>query len=241
MALINCSECRKQISDKAISCPNCGNPINKASINVVGKHALLKFPILPTELEIGKKRKHCIFRGFYDGNENKNTRLPISGNVYVLGHVNGIRILTPERKDSTFYEIHNSQIISLKQTTLNELSKIEKSVIGRAVAGGLILGPIGAIIGGISGIGTKQKIKDKHYLVINYWEIETKSIQTLLISGRKIQIPSFIKIYNGDEENVKGIREASPEGWTRDNTYGLIVLIVIIAIAILIIYKLLIQ
>ena len=29
MALINCSECGKQISDKAVSCPNCGNPINQ--------------------------------------------------------------------------------------------------------------------------------------------------------------------------------------------------------------------
>lgn len=29
MALINCSECGKQVSDKAASCPNCGNPINQ--------------------------------------------------------------------------------------------------------------------------------------------------------------------------------------------------------------------
>lgn len=27
MALINCSECGKEVSDKAASCPNCGNPI----------------------------------------------------------------------------------------------------------------------------------------------------------------------------------------------------------------------
>lgn len=28
MALIQCPECGKEISDKATSCPNCGNPIN---------------------------------------------------------------------------------------------------------------------------------------------------------------------------------------------------------------------
>lgn len=28
MALINCIECGKEVSDKATSCPNCGNPIN---------------------------------------------------------------------------------------------------------------------------------------------------------------------------------------------------------------------
>lgn len=30
MALINCSECGQQVSDKASYCPNCGNPINQA-------------------------------------------------------------------------------------------------------------------------------------------------------------------------------------------------------------------
>ena len=29
MALINCPECGKEISDKAASCPNCGTPINE--------------------------------------------------------------------------------------------------------------------------------------------------------------------------------------------------------------------
>ena len=31
MALIKCSECGKEISDKASTCPNCGNPINQAN------------------------------------------------------------------------------------------------------------------------------------------------------------------------------------------------------------------
>ena len=32
MALINCPECGKEISDKAIACPNCGNPINHQGV-----------------------------------------------------------------------------------------------------------------------------------------------------------------------------------------------------------------
>ena len=31
MALINCGECDKEVSDKAISCPNCGAPISSES------------------------------------------------------------------------------------------------------------------------------------------------------------------------------------------------------------------
>ena len=32
MALINCPECGKEISDKAIACPNCGCPVNNSNI-----------------------------------------------------------------------------------------------------------------------------------------------------------------------------------------------------------------
>jgi hypothetical protein len=30
MALINCPECGAQVSDQAVSCPNCGHPIKPA-------------------------------------------------------------------------------------------------------------------------------------------------------------------------------------------------------------------
>ena len=30
--LIDCKECNNKVSDKAISCPNCGNVLNKASV-----------------------------------------------------------------------------------------------------------------------------------------------------------------------------------------------------------------
>lgn len=31
MALINCPECGKEISDQAATCPNCGNPISSSA------------------------------------------------------------------------------------------------------------------------------------------------------------------------------------------------------------------
>lgn len=36
MALIKCSECSKEISDKATSCPSCGNPIRQNAVVVDG-------------------------------------------------------------------------------------------------------------------------------------------------------------------------------------------------------------
>lgn len=36
MALINCPECKKEISDKTFKCPNCGVVINKPKRGVTG-------------------------------------------------------------------------------------------------------------------------------------------------------------------------------------------------------------
>ena len=33
MALINCPECEKQVSDKAVSCPNCGYAVAAATVS----------------------------------------------------------------------------------------------------------------------------------------------------------------------------------------------------------------
>jgi len=52
MALIECSECKKQISDSAVFCPGCGNPYNpkknmemvdKGKINVVVNDVIMGF------------------------------------------------------------------------------------------------------------------------------------------------------------------------------------------------------
>jgi len=172
---------------------------------------LLKFPELPTNLELGKQivnwGGNSAFDGNYDQRENVFNKIP-SGKVKVLLHTHGIRIVGDIYMP--LLDIHNSQIISLKITSQEELSKIDKSVIGRAVVGGLILGPIGAIIGGISGIGSKEKIANTYYLVFNFWDNETKDAKTLLISGDKLFIQAFIN-RNEKEKAINETENRKPE------------------------------
>lgn len=52
MALIKCTECGKDISSKAISCPNCGNPIS--SLN----SAELDKDVVTIQLTQKKWKKH---------------------------------------------------------------------------------------------------------------------------------------------------------------------------------------
>lgn len=55
------------------------------------------------------------------------------------------------------HSLLNWYIFESQQTVIEKKSK---SVVGRAVLGGLLLGPVGALVGGMSGLGTKE-IKDK--------------------------------------------------------------------------------
>lgn len=189
MSLIKCRECEKEISNLAKFCPHCGFPLNNES----KEEQILKMPEIPKDLSIGKQivnwGGNAAFEGFFERSENVVQNIP-SGKIKVLLHTHGIRITNTLY--ATLLEIHNSQIISIKYTTKAELINVDKSVIGRAVVGGLILGPLGAIIGGMSGIGSKNKLKDVAFLVINYWDIELNGAQTLLIQGEKTSIDLFL-------------------------------------------------
>ena len=62
--------------------------------------------------------------------------------------------------------LNYSQITDVIYTTEKEVTEKEKSVIGRAIVGGMLFGDTGATVGAISGIGTKTETHYKHYFVI---------------------------------------------------------------------------
>jgi hypothetical protein len=196
--IISCPECNKDVSDKAVSCPNCGYPISQ--INTQNNKVVdTGYPDLIGDLSLGKQIVSwfgdAAITGYFDNRENVTDNIP-TGKMHVLLCENGIRLC------GSFYkpimDLHFKQVISLKETTQQELSATDKSVIGRGIVGGLILGPIGAIVGGMSGIGTKTKVKDKKYLIINYWSKTTKQPASLLI-GCEIKATPFIKRFEKEK------------------------------------------
>lgn len=60
------------------------------------------------------------------------------------------------------------QLTAAEVISEHEIIEKSKSTIGRAAVGGLLLGPLGAVVGGISGVGNKQKVSERKFLVINY-------------------------------------------------------------------------
>ncbi len=60
-----------------------------------------------------------------------------------------------------------NQIQSVFYGNEAEIIEKDKSVIGRALIGGVV-GPVGAVVGAVSGVGTKKKKINHTYLIISY-------------------------------------------------------------------------
>lgn len=84
-----------------------------------------------------------------------------------------------------------AQITDVFYGLQTEVVQKSKSPIGRAVAGGLLFGGVGAVVGAVSGTGKKEKKVSKFYFIISYTSSagEEKLLQfedTRLYKGRKV-------------------------------------------------------
>lgn len=64
--------------------------------------------------------------------------------------------------------LNYSQITDVYYGFETEIVQQNKSVIGRAAAGGIVFGPVGAIVGAVSGAGAKEKKEIHRLFVISY-------------------------------------------------------------------------
>lgn len=64
--------------------------------------------------------------------------------------------------------LNYSQITDVEYTCELEKIAVNKSPIGRAIAGGLLFGGVGAMVGAVSGTGTKEKKERHFYFIISY-------------------------------------------------------------------------
>jgi len=87
--------------------------------------------------------------------------------------------------------LNYSQITDVFYGLETEIVEKDKSPIGRAIVGGLLFGKAGAVVGAVSGTGTKKK-KERHFLfIISYISSQgeekfLKFEDTRLYKGRKV-------------------------------------------------------
>lgn len=176
--LIKCPECKKEISDKELSCPTCGCQINTESIVENNTENTIRCPGFPIDLSIGDKIVNgagdTSVKGIYENSGNDNDKIP-NGKVSLLLHSKGVQLY------GKFYmpilDMHYSQVISVIE--LNETQLKDKLSIKRAVVGEVVFGSLGAIVRGIPKVGSKNA--NMSYLIINYWDINKKIPFTISI------------------------------------------------------------
>lgn len=116
----------------------------------------------------------------------------------------GIEIIKP-MKFKPLIVLNYNDIIDIEVNLINKDNLKNKSVVGRAIVGSLVAGSLGAIVGGMSGTGSKVikeldlelviKLKDKNDI-----KIEGRSIKGDYINKAK----TFIKFlqYNLTDNNL---------------------------------------
>lgn len=216
MALIKCPECGNEISSIAVSCPKCGYPINgnaangsasKTSAVPSASNAMAAnepFPKLPTLMDVGKQLSLFsvpeITDAYFVSEINATNYIP-EGKVNVAARTNGISI----HFGFNNFPISYDQIIELKSVSHQQLSSEGKSILGRAAVGWLLLGPAGAIVGGLAGLGSKTI--GNYLFTITFWDVYTHKAQTIFICTKKSS-SDFIKHVEAEKK-----KQNTPDGY----------------------------
>lgn len=160
MALINCKECSKEISDKANHCVHCGCPV----ISQAEETPNFKKPLLPNDIgTLGFKKQGLA------------SYLEFPCHIVIANSDNDIS--TPKGIKLSLYQrgftagdlrVNYNQVVHWKITDSESIMESDKSPLLRAALGGVLLGGFGAVVGGISGLSKKQRSYDRLLSVTIY-------------------------------------------------------------------------
>lgn len=166
MALINCSECNKEISDRAAACPNCGAPMPTESFE--REYTGPAFPLFPDKFDFGGKRINWFgesaLSGVLIGSFDIEEINP--GRVVVRQYKNGLKII---QGFHARIAIHYSQVISINGEATTSLGAFVETSSGYEARG----------------------IR-RNFFTIEYWDLDTRQPRTLDIESDIYQIKKFV-------------------------------------------------
>lgn len=183
MALIKCTECGKEFSDKANACPNCGCPTEEISNAFSGSTTNLA---TDSSFEDESAGAGIVYRATVKNGpvqiDEKNKAFRINGKVVKNGKKDGlaksafkgmmavstlglsVAIGSGKNKVGSKEWFDYSDLISYE--LLEDDSLVTSGGVGQALVGGALFGGAGAIAGGITGKRVqKKKVESMHIKV----------------------------------------------------------------------------
>lgn len=111
------------------------------------------------------KLKHVEGLKFFDNNIDLKVSMPDDKIILSSG---------TQTQEIKFNDIEHAAIL---EEITNDIK--DKSVVARALVGGLLLGGVGAVVGGLSGVTPSYKQNKTYYL-----QVKTKSGDDIILSGK---------------------------------------------------------
>lgn len=139
----------------------------------------IKFPEMPVVFGIGSAGMESYTCTFEESQYTPS--LFTHGTFLLTRHQYGIEL------NQTFKPLYIHPMQVQKVTLENSETIKNKSVIGRAAVGAILAGPVGAIVGGMSGIGKKEK--RLYLLMIDYYDVYSHELKSILITSKKDLTP----------------------------------------------------
>lgn len=203
MAMIECPECSSSVSDRAKACVNCGFPLGEHLGEQVEIEAAERF-----SKTLGANPDFSIGKQVANWSGTASTKIDADfefgelgalepGAVQILRHKDGLKLINSLWKIDDAFDISFRQIVEVKQIPAEEVVREEKSVIGRGIVGGILLGGSAAVVGALSGLD-KTKLKKFMVTELYFYDPSIRRIRGIIFRGdRLISKAFFLKV---DEE-----------------------------------------
>lgn len=144
---------------------------------------LLFYITFPTSIFLMIKAKNKYPEKFekFTNSQQKTHTAEAWAKKYKVKHIQGVNFADFEQtldltinKNELIFSEQNKELFKINNSEINNLEILEeleqtqknKSVIARAIVGGLLLGGVGAVVGGLSGACPTLKTNKKYYLEI---------------------------------------------------------------------------
>ena len=125
MALIKCPECGKEISDKAASCPNCGYPINAATIHTEnGNDEIFLDEYKDDEIEDTNSNTSSRLSKFKDIIIGSHIWIPLVC-VVIIAFIILILVFSRNRQQKNIQYSNNNNVNTILQSSTHDISTTE--------------------------------------------------------------------------------------------------------------------